>query len=276
MGRLLVLSLSIALATGLSERLEQLADADPATREAAAAALRASPPPDEQGEAWSDRVAQVRDGMTRAQVEALLPVLETGPGLSMGRSIRQSWRLDTYWMVSVVFSQDGLVVGEPVLTRRVRSFWVEPPADFTGTWVTWYAHGQKSHEIEYREGKYHGAFTSFHDSGQRAVQQHYVLGKVEGSDRGWHHDGQRAYEGQYVDGVRQGTWTHWYEDGGPQSREELIGGVRHGIWSMWFPNGQLQYEVQYQRGVKHGNDRAWDTSGALLWSRVFEGGELQD
>lgn len=111
MGWLLALSLSFALASGLSEHVEQLGHADPALREAAAAALRASPPPDEQGEAWSARVAQVRDGMTRAQDEALLPVLETGPGLSMGRSIRQSWRLDTYWTVSAIFLRGKLGAG---------------------------------------------------------------------------------------------------------------------------------------------------------------------
>ncbi len=276
MGWLLALSLSFALASGLSERVEQLGHADPALRQAAAAALRESPPPDDQGEAWSARVAQVRDGMTRAQVEALLPVLEAGPGLSMGRSVRQSWRLDTYWTVSAIFSDESLLQGAPILERQARSFWVEPPAGHTGTWVTWYANGQKSHEIAYREGNYHGAFSSFYDNGQRSVQQHYVDGKAEGTDHGWYRGGQRAYVGQYVGGTRQGTWTHWYEDGGLQSREDLQGGTRHGTWSMWFPGGQLQYEVQYQRGLKHGTDRAWDASGTLLWSRVFEDGVLQD
>jgi len=276
MGWLLVLSMSLALATGLSERVEQLGQASPALREAAAAALRESPPPDDQAEVWSTRVAQVRDGMTRAQVETLLPVFETGPSLGMGRGSRESWRLDIYWTVSAVFSQGGLLQGAPVLDHWARSFWVDPPAGYTGTWVTWYANGQKNFEIEYRGGKYHGAFSSFHDSGQRLVQQHYVEGKAEGTDRGWYHGGQRSYEGQYVDGARHGIWTHWYEDGDLQSREELLGGERHGSWSMWFPSGQLQYEVQYQRGLKHGTDRAWDASGTLLWSRVFEDGVLQD
>lgn len=49
--------------------------------------------------------------------------------------------------------------------------WVAPPADFTGVWTTYFANGQRSHEIHYSNGRYSGIFTAFHSNGSKAYVQ---------------------------------------------------------------------------------------------------------
>jgi hypothetical protein len=274
---LMAMLMLLAACIGLAEDADpvshtaDLGHAEPAVRAAAAEALRAGPPHDDHGEAyWRERVAQIDEGMARDQVVELLPPVEHGPSVSRA----EHWRLDGYWTVTLVFTDETKVRGTPVLQRRARSIWVEPPPGFSGTWVTWYVNGQKSHEITYLDGTYEGVFLSYHDNGERSVEQHYVAGRASGTDTGWYPSGRKKYAGLYVDGKRQGTWEHWYEDGQPKMREELDAGQRTGTWSMWFPNGQLQYEAHYQQGAKHGTDRAWDEAGTLLWSREYLEGQL--
>jgi len=251
--------------------IADLGNVDSTARAAAAAALREAPPQDDHGEAyWRERLARVQAGMARDRVAEILPPVER---MTMP-SKTEIWQLDGYWAVALVFADDAKVEGTPVLEQRVRSVWVDPPPGFSGTWVTFYVNGQKSHEIGYRDGTYDGVFLSYHDNGERSVEQHYVAGQISGSDMGWYRSGHRRYAGRYVDGVQHGTWEHWYDDGQLQAREVFDKGVPTATWSTWFPDGRLQYEVHYRGGVKHGLDRAWDESGTLLWSREYVDGQL--
>ena len=267
----------------LSRLVARLHEASNEARAAAAASLRralaANPSArtNDHGRVyWEQRIAQVNPGMKHAEVVTLLRPHDQGERGSSGSGVTHvaTWRLDHYWIVVVQYRNPDSVIKRPTLHRRAMSIWVKPPKEHTGTWVTWHVNGQKSHEIEYENGKYDGRFTSYHDNGREAVEQHYRSGICSGVATGWSRNGRKCYEGQYASGKRQGTWTHWYEDGQLRSREQLKNGETDGIRTTWHPSGQKQYEVHYRSGKKHGPDRAWDEAGRLLWSREYRNGVL--
>jgi hypothetical protein len=225
---------------------------------------------------WEERLRQVKPGMKHDDVQRILPPADNSVMEAFsGRSGNRIWRLDDYWTVLVYYNwPDTVHEWAPTLRRRAREIWVDPPAEFTGTWTTYHINGQKAREAEYENGKTNGAVMSYHDNGRKAVEQHYVNGTCSGTDRGWYADGATSYEGNYVDGKQDGTWTHWSEDGRLQSRREMRAGEYHGINTSWHENGQMRYESAYKDGKKHGPDKAWDAEGKLLWSRRHSNGEI--
>ena len=63
-------------------------------------------------------------------------------------------RLDDYWRATrqlVDAGREKLREAPPALSRSVRPVWVQPPADYTGPWATWFVNGQKSRQIQVGE-----------------------------------------------------------------------------------------------------------------------------
>ncbi len=227
---------------------------------------------------WEERLSKVKPGMTHDEVQQLLPPADEGVAESWsGGSGYKQWRLDDYWNITVHYNYpDSVHEMRPTLRRHAREVWVDPPADFTGTWTTYHINGQKAREAEYKNGKRNGAVTVYHDNGRKAYEQHYVDDVCTGTDCGWYPSGVRSYEGNYANGKRDGVWVHWSEDGRFQSREQLLAGENHGVRTSWHENGQKRYESTYKNGKKHGPDQAWEPDGKLLWSRVYHHGELAE
>jgi len=210
------------------ELVALLSNPNEETRAVAAAAMRqiiaadlGAKTVDHGEEYWKKRVESVTTGMKHSEVLRLLPAYDTTlsaeqllwSGVGSGQTHIAMWRLDHYWTVTILYRNPDTVIKCPKLQNEAMRFWVEPPVNFTGTWVTWHVNGQKSHEIEYNNGKYHGLFGAFYDNGQKCYQQHFKDGVCSGSDSGWYPDGSKMYHGNYTDGKQTGTWTHWDDDG---------------------------------------------------------------
>lgn len=274
--------------------VEALGSQDAATREAAASRIHRvlSEDPgrrfnDHGRPHWEARVDQVKKGMNHANAVRILPPMNAR-NISAdwsGQTGTRSWRLDHYWEVIVQYglspapgatacSDSDVVLEKPQLRERAMSVWVKPPPKFTGKWVTFHVNGQKHHEIEYRDGGYHGTLIAYYDNGRRAFEQHYQNGLANGPDIGWFRDGARSYTGQYRAGNRDGTWTHWHENGAIRSQEQLEDGRPHGVTTRWHPDGQKQHETHFVDGVQHGTDTYWDGSGRVLWAREYRDGKI--
>ncbi|MBI3410828.1 MAG: hypothetical protein HY040_21030 [Planctomycetes bacterium] len=123
------------------------------------------------GEAsWTEKVNQVEPGMTRAQVLTIIPPFREAPDSMNMASGQRNWdmyRLDYHWTVRVLYDNPDKVSGRPTLIRNALRVHVEPPKNYTGTWITWHVNGQKGYESQYQNGKYNGAHTAFHDNGQK-------------------------------------------------------------------------------------------------------------
>jgi antitoxin component YwqK of YwqJK toxin-antitoxin module len=123
------------------------------------------------------------------------------------------YRLDHTWHLHCWFRNEGNVLIKATLEERTRHIWIAPPADFTGTWIVYFVNGQPSHEIEYRDGKYHGKFTANHTTGAKSVVQHYGPDGADGEDTGYYPSGKVSYRAHYSKGQPIGVWT-WYNEQG--------------------------------------------------------------
>jgi hypothetical protein len=191
-----------------------------ATRDRAAAELRRtfrSTP----GSKWTPTLDQIKPGQTRQEILELLRPFGATPswGVGSGQSHTQAYQLDDEWALVCTFRHEGNVGNEVSIlidrklapsVRRVRC---DPPANFTGTWVVYFVNGQKSYQINCRDGRYFGEFIAYHPDGSKACVQHYVAHVADGDDTGYYPTGKIAYRGQYRSDKQVGTWT-WYDEAG--------------------------------------------------------------
>lgn len=239
------------------------------------------------GEAfWTDKVNQVKPGMTRAQVLKIIPHFAEAPGRMNMASGQRNWdcyQLDYHWDVKVLYDNadkdknaDTVSHIRPTLTRRALRIHVEPPKNYTGTWTTWYVNGQEGYESQYQDGKYDGAHTAFYDNGQKMYEQHYKNHVADGANAGWYRDGKKSDTGQYRNGKQDGKWLGWHANGQKQSEATYINGEYQGICARWHENGQLTSLQMFQNGVKHGLEAAWSDEGVLQYKRHYENGSILD
>jgi len=233
---------------------------------------------DDGGEAfWMEKLNQIAPGMTKAEVDKILPVFPEGPevgGFGSGQTHSDSYRLDYTWSVRIPYRNTDTVTERPILIKRVLSIYVTPSPEYSGSWICWHVNGQKSFEIQFKDGKNDGVFTSFHDNGQKSFEQHYVGHVAEGSDTGWFPDGQLMYTGKYRNGKQDGRWVHFYHNGTKQSERNYKNGIEHGLSAGWSESGQILYEMNYENGVRHGIQAAWNEQGVLQYKREYRNGKL--
>jgi hypothetical protein len=186
---------------------------------------------------WEQRIAQLKAGMAVDEaLRLLLPELSPAErrktclaSMWSGLSGSTLYRLDDYWTVDMNltdFEHIKLHERAPDLIRHVGGERVEPPAGYTGAWVTWYVNGQRAWEALFRDGKHDGKFTAFYDDGSKQFERHYTMGICDGTETGWHRSGKKSYEGQYDHGKQVGTWRWWNENGQIKSTEEYGRGKR--------------------------------------------------
>jgi RNA polymerase sigma factor (sigma-70 family) len=227
--------------------------------------------------AWQEQLDRVGPGMKKAEVLKILPPFAEAPESSeigSGDSHIAMYRLDYHWVVTVRYRNPDKVIDRPTLARRALRIYVEPPKNFTGTWLTWHVNGQKGYEIQFKDGKYDGTFTTYHDNGGKSYEQHYVNHVIHGADTGWFPDGRTSYTAEYKNGKKEGTWTHWYANSIKHSETTYSNDQYHGRDSRWHENGQLAAVNDYKNGVKHGREAAWDENGILQYDRTFVDGKL--
>jgi hypothetical protein len=225
------------------------------------------------GEAyWMERVAQIRVGMTKAEVVKILPPLLESAGYEMSPNGEVIYRVDNNWIVAIPYRNSDKVVSRAKLSKSELFVFVPPPEEYTGTWTNWYANGQKAHETQYENGRYNGLGTHYFDNGQKSYEQHYVNGVADGRDMGWYEEGQKMYVGQYRNGKHDGKWTHWYSNGEMLSECNYKDGEYDGLFAGWYENGQMRFEMNYKDGVKHGKEAGWDEQGVLQYQREYKNG----
>lgn len=214
-----------AARNAIDAQVSALADPQAALRDRAAANLRTIlsktggvAPGDRDEIYWAQKLQAIKIGMSKAEVEQIIPPKEdVQPTLGQGMgsySVQQ--RLDKSWSATLYFDPSNKIYAAPKLSKSVLSVWVPPAPDYTGKWTTYFVNGQKSNEIEYKDGEYNGAYTNYYPDGKTCYEQHYVNGESTGTDRGWHANGQPSYAGQYDRGKQVGLWTWWNPDGTKQ------------------------------------------------------------
>ena len=131
---------------------------------------------------------------------------------------------------------------------------------FTGKAVSFYANGQKSKELTYKDGKCDGLSSWWFQNGQKSVERNYRDGKYDGLVNFWYENGQKKSEVNYMNGQHHGLWTKWYENGQCKETGNFIEGWPHEHKIGWYDNGQTRDEVYYMGGFM-GSAIVWKPDG---------------
>jgi hypothetical protein len=176
---------------------------------------------------WDGVVNALKLGTPQTLIEQQLSSsnLVSAGGLSSGNTEVKSYRLDDLWILDCSFTNRTTSISNSglafiTLKERLRNVWVEPPTNFTGVWRTYWINGQPSHEIEYKNGQYHGVVKTFKPDGSRSVVSHKTEGVTEGEELGFHSSGRILYKGQYKAGKKVGKWIWYKEDGSIESERD--------------------------------------------------------
>jgi hypothetical protein len=255
--------------------IAKLKDASPRVRKQAAQVIRdiLKEEPEaagDPGEAfWKEKFSDVIPGMTPAAIRRVTGATEDGAdvgGIACGGgSCAIQIRLDDYWVAAMsIADESGGLIGPVGFSRLPRSYWVEPPKDYSGSWRTFFLNGGPRHEMEYSNGR-STRIRSFLDNGQLGYEQGDDVFSGKKPEIGFYRNGSKMYEGRYSDGKREGTWTHWFPNGSKQSEARYIGGQLSGQIG-WHQNGQKSREMEFDgRGIETGQ-AAWREDGTLQFA----------
>lgn len=165
----------------IASPIDGLASPSQETRDAAAKIIRATYIPPSRTN-WDALLAQIKVGDTMTnvwkQIHQYNPKAEPGAYWAggIGRiSGFQDYRLDDLWSARCSFVEDdsgGRKLTEKALVQSMREIRLVPPSNFTGTWTLYFANGQKSDDIEYRDGKY-VTWVIYYPTGAKREFQHY-------------------------------------------------------------------------------------------------------
>lgn len=171
---------------------------------------------------WEAVVNSITNGMTKTNLLELLSPYHVTPmwGAGSGGSHSQSYRLDDAWMLVCWFRNQGDILFERTLSPSLHNVWVAPPTNFTGIWITYFVNGQRSHQIHYGGGKYHGEFIAYSPEGSKCYVQHYDHHVAEGADTGYFPSGRTNYHGIYKRDKQVGIWTWYNEDGSVKNTKD--------------------------------------------------------
>jgi hypothetical protein len=220
---LMIALFTSAAAAATATPREDLASSLQEARDAAARELRASfvAPPRSK---WEFLVAAIKPGDTKQSVmEILRPYnVTTESGVASGQTSTENYRLDDAWVLFCSYqrSPTAETIMEVTLRENLRHIWVAPAQTFSGVWTVYFVNGQRSHEINYADGRYFGEFTAFRSDGSKLYVQHYGPSGIDGEDTGYFPSGRVMYRAFYKKGTAVGTWTHYNEDGSVRSTTE--------------------------------------------------------
>ena len=177
-----------------------------AERDVGATKLRAVFTPSNKQD-WEQRLSKIHPGMSKSDVEKALAGFKPEIGLGGGNAYSFQYRLDYCFVLSVWYENQSNKVISSELSESMKYIWVEPTKDFSGKWVVYYINGHKSHEINYKNGRYNGDFLGYHPNGNLALVQHYQQNRIEGEDLGYFPSGKVSYKGQDKNGEMTGKWV---------------------------------------------------------------------
>ena len=208
------------------DSLSNLSSLSQFSRDTAAKFLRKSfvfPTPS----SWEALLKKITKGLPKEDLLKILAPYKTKAemGACGGGSCSETYRLDKVFCLQVWYlTSDNTLMSGAKLIQQMQHVWVEPPPGFTGTWMTYFVNGQKSHEIQYKDGKYFGNFIAFSAQGNKLYVQKYTASGIEGEELGYFESGKVSYRAHHHKDKNVGLWIWYNEDGSVRSIKDYSKG----------------------------------------------------
>ena len=182
--------------------------------------------------------------------------------------------------VGVFVALGLLVFGNPQWNKRVYMFQafvhpkynqgrIPPPAEFSGTWITWDEHGNRIVEQQYRDGKLDGKEIHWTTLGNKSAEREYKNGLLHGKETVWLGN-QRKYEKHYKNGEPDGPVTYWGDNDLVSVINNFKNGKLHGTQITYFKNGKKSREENYADGKRVGKATSWYENGQKESEEFFK------
>ena len=137
----------LSIASAIADPISELKSPDPRTRDMAASTLRLTyvATPRSQFDRLSSRI---HAGLSKRETERILGSYAAVPEKSIGSGMTASeiYRLDPAWTLEVWSLEGSEKIEGAKLVAHTEKIWVQPPKGFKGTWIEYYANGQKMYE----------------------------------------------------------------------------------------------------------------------------------
>ena len=164
--------------------------------------------------------------------------------------------------ISSLSKPDGINVDE--LEEVEGIMWLKgPDTPYTGKAFKLHSNGQKSGEMNFKDGKLDGTGIAWHSNGQKAIEANYKDGEPDGLTLQWHSNGQKQGEMNFKDGKPDGPSNMWHENGQRAMEASYKDGKEDGLYTEWFENGQKAMEENYKDGKKI-SEKFWNSKGELV------------
>ena len=150
---------------------------------------------------------------------------------------------------------------------------------YTGKVFLFHEKGQKSGEINVKNGREDGLSVSWHENGQKKVEVNFKDGLQNGLAIGWYDNGQKESERNFKDGVEISV-KYWNSKGVEGVNDKALeirkGGIMYlegsdtpytGKVFLFHENGQKEMKGNYKDGKKDGLDVSWYENGQK-WSET--------
>lgn len=157
-----------------------------------------------------------------------------------------------------------------------------PPYLKHGVYKEWDEYSNLKGDVNFVNGKRHGALKIYFDVGLASVFDKKLLGKVytithyandllNGLDQLYDYKfgkQQLTVQKTWLNG-KQVKLEEWYDDGKPK-----LTATENGMNMQWYSNGQKEQEVMMKNGVEEGKLMAWYEGGQLQYQATFKGGKM--
>jgi len=160
-------------------------------------------------------ITEVEEGLARLGIDT---TKQTVGACGSGWCSR-GYRVDECYVLRVRFETPSGVVISSEIQEELEYIWVYPPKGYSGKWVVYFVNGFKSHEINYKDGKYLGQFLNYYPNGQLAYRQLYSQAGIEGEEVGFFQSGRINYRAYHRRGRNVGKWV-WYDEEGKIKNEQ--------------------------------------------------------
>ena len=204
----------------MASPIDDLASPDQMVRDKAAAEQRATFQRIPESK-WTPTIEKLKKGQSKKEVlDQLLQFTVIGKGGAGDESYANIFRLDDEWVLICRFKNNSDLLIDTKLDPSLKRIDVSPPRDYTGKWVIYYINGNKSHEINFKDGRYFGEFIAYDLHGSKCFVQHYTESGLDGDYTVYYPSGKVTTRGQYKEGKQVGTWTSYDEAGKVASTKE--------------------------------------------------------